>query len=159
MFSLTTGAVLDAMLATFVTSELTLARELYQQLQPEDVVLADSAFGTYADLALVLAAGADGVFRKHHARHTDFRRGKKLGIGEHIVTWLRPAQSASALSEPDFARLPPSLQVREVHLRLVRQGFRTQEIILVATPSTSSPNSTLCAGRRLRSISDISKPL
>ncbi len=133
LFSLTTGAVLDAMLATFVTSELTLARQLYQHLQPEDVVLADSAFGTYADLALVQAAGADGVFRKHHARKTDFRRGQKLGIGDHMVTWLQPAQSTSALSEQDFACLPPTLLVREVHLRLVRKGFRTQEMILVTT--------------------------
>ncbi|MEM6445471.1 MAG: IS4 family transposase [Cyanobacteria bacterium P01_D01_bin.123] len=133
IFSLTTGAVLDAMLAPFVTSELRLARELYHQLQAEDVVLADSAFGTYADLALVLAAGADGVFRKHHARHTDFRRGKKLGIGDHMVTWWRPAPSASAVSEPDFARLPFTLRVREVHLRLVRQGFRTRDLILVTT--------------------------
>ena len=133
IFSLTTGAVLDAMLATFATSELRMARQLYQQLQPEDVVLADSAFGTYADLALVQAAGADGVFRKHHARKTDFRKGKKLGIGDHMVTWLRPPQSASALSEQDFARLPSTLLVREVYLRLVRKGFRTQEIILVTT--------------------------
>ncbi|MEO0803811.1 MAG: transposase domain-containing protein, partial [Cyanobacteria bacterium J06642_2] len=36
LFSLTTGAVLDAMLAPFVTSELRLARELYHQLLPED---------------------------------------------------------------------------------------------------------------------------
>ncbi|MGK7906356.1 MAG: IS4 family transposase [Synechococcus sp.] len=133
MFSLTTGAVLDAMLATFSTSELTLARQLYQQLHAQDVVLADSAFGTYADLALVQAAGADGVFRKQHARKTDFRTGKKLGIGDHIVTWFRPAKSASALAEQDFARLPATLLVREVHLLLYRKGFRPKEIILVTT--------------------------
>ncbi len=133
MFSLTTGAVLDAMLATFSTSELTLARQLYQQLHAQDVVLADSAFGTYADLALVQAAGADGVFRKQHARKTDFCTGKKLGIGDHIVTWFRPAKSASALAEQDFARLPATLLVREVHLLLYRKGFRPKEIILVTT--------------------------
>ena len=133
MFSLTTGAILDAMLATFSTSELTLARQLYQQLHAQDVVLADSAFGTYADLALVQATGADGVFRKQHARKTDFRRGKKLGIGDHIVTWFRPAKSASALAELDFARLPATLLVREVHLLLYRKGFRSKQIILVTT--------------------------
>ena len=133
MFCLSTGAVLEVMMATFSTSELTLARQLYQQLKPEDVVLADSAFGTYADLALVQEAGADGVFRKHHARKSDFRRGKKLGIGDHIVTWSRPAQSSSALSEQEFARLPETLKLREVHLLLYRKGFRPKEIILVTT--------------------------
>jgi len=58
--------------------------------QPDDVVVADSAYGTYVDLALVRSVNADGVFRKHHARHCDFRRGKKLGIGDHIVQWQRP---------------------------------------------------------------------
>jgi len=61
-------------------------------LQPDDVVVADSAYGTYVDLALVRSVNADGVFRKHHARHCDFRRGKKLGIGDHIVQWQRPQQ-------------------------------------------------------------------
>jgi len=37
--------------------------------QPDDVVVADSAYGTYVDLALVRSVNADGVFRKHHARH------------------------------------------------------------------------------------------
>jgi len=62
----------------------------YATLQPGDVVVADSAYGTYVDLALVHSANADAVFRKHHARHCDFRRGKKLGIGDHIVQWQRP---------------------------------------------------------------------
>ena len=133
MFSLTTGAVLDALLATFCTSELVLARQLYQQLQPEDVVWADSAFGTYVDMALVQAVGADGVFRKHHARKTDFRRGNKLGIGDHIVTWHRPQIRPRAMSPEDFARLPETLLVREVHLLIYQKGFRPKQIVLVTT--------------------------
>ena len=133
VFSLTTGVVLDALLATFCTSEIVLARQFYQRLQPDDVVLADSAFGTYVDLALVQAARADGVFRKHHARKTDFRRGKKLGIGDHIVTWSRPRTRPRAMSPEDFSGLPETLRVREVHLLLYKKGFRPQQIILVTT--------------------------
>jgi len=51
-------------------------------LSPGDVALADQAFGTYVDLVLVQSVGADAVFRRHHRRHSDFRRGK-LGIGDH----------------------------------------------------------------------------
>ena len=43
--------------------EWKLARQLYATLQPDDVVVADSAYGTYVDLALVRSATADGVFR------------------------------------------------------------------------------------------------
>jgi hypothetical protein len=89
-FCVTTGAVLAVAMAPFRVSEWRLARQLYQTLCPEDVVVADSAYGTYVDLAGVTARGADAVFRKHHQRRCDFRRGKKLGIGDHIVRWQRP---------------------------------------------------------------------
>jgi len=62
-------------IAAFKVSEWEMSRQLYARLQPEDVVVADSAYGTYVDLVLVQAK-ADAVFRKHHARHCDFRRGK-----------------------------------------------------------------------------------
>jgi hypothetical protein len=78
-FCVPTGAVLEVAIAAFTTSEWELARHLYAKLQPEDVVLADSAYGTYVDLALVRSANADAVFRKHHARHCDFRALQEVG--------------------------------------------------------------------------------
>jgi len=53
---------LEVAVAAFTTSEWKLAR-LYATLQPGDVVVADSAYGTYVDLALVHSANADAVFR------------------------------------------------------------------------------------------------
>ena len=132
-FCVTTGAVLDAAMASFNTSEGQLSRQLYARLTPDDVVVADSAYGTYADLALVKAAGADGVFRKHHARHCDFRRGKKLGIGDHRVVWHRPPKCPQSMSQETFEALPITLEVREVHLRIQQPGFRPTEIIVVTT--------------------------
>ena len=132
MFSLCTGALLDVMIAPFNSSELVLARELYKHLQPEDVALADSAFGTFADMVLVQRVGADAVFRKQHARKTDFRRGKKLGIADHIVTWQKPRQLQS-MSPEAFADLPETLTVREVHFQVYQKGFRPEEIIVVTT--------------------------
>ena len=129
----TTGAVLEVAIAAFNTSEWKLARQLYAMLQPEDVVVADSAYGTYGDLALVHSANADAVFRKHHARKCDFRRGKKLGIGDHIVQWQRPLQCPQSMSLAEFEALPLSIEVREVHLLIQKPGFRPKEMILVTT--------------------------
>ena len=98
---MTTGAVLEVRVAAFTTSEWELARQLYAKLQPDDVVVADSAYGTYVDLALVGSMNADAVFCKHHARHCDFRRGKKLGIGDHKVLWQRPQQRPQSMSSQD----------------------------------------------------------
>lgn len=129
----TTGAVLEVAIAAFSISEWQLSRQLYATLQSEDVVVADSAYGTYVDLALVRSNGADAVFRKHHARQCDFRRGKKLGIGDHIVQWQRPLVCPLSMSMADFEALPESIEVREVHLLLQQPGFRPKEIILVTT--------------------------
>jgi len=129
----TTGAVLEVAVAAFNTSEWQLARQLYATLQPDDVVVADSAYGTYVDLALVRSANADAVFRKHHARGCDFRKGKRLGIGDHIVQWQRPLQCPQSMRGAEFETLPTSMEVREVHLLIPQPGFRPKEMILVTT--------------------------
>lgn len=133
IFSLLTGAVVAASIASFDWSEIVMSRLLYSDLDPEDVLLADQAYGSFVDLASVQQQGADAVFRKHHARQTDFRRGKKLGIGDHLVVWHKPKQCPQHMSESEFAAIPSTMRVREVCLRLHRQGFRDQSIIVVTT--------------------------
>jgi Transposase DDE domain len=133
VFSLMTGAVVAACVSCFKTSEMELSRLLYADLAPGDVALGDRAYGTFTDLALVQAQGADGVFRKHHARHTDFRRGKKLGIGDHAVRWQKPSKSPQQMSEEEFAQLPEFLEVREVSILIRRPGFRDLRIMIVTT--------------------------
>lgn len=118
-------------MAPFNTSEWQLSRQLYASLSPEDVVVADRAYGTYADLALLQMMGADGVFRKHHARKCDFRRGKKLGISDHLIRWQRPLRCPKSMTRGEFETLPTQLAVREVHLLLRRPGFRATELIWV----------------------------
>lgn len=68
MFSLVTGAAMEVLIAGFKTSEVVLARQLYNTLISGEVVLADRAFGTYVDLVLVQSQQADVVFRKHQSR-------------------------------------------------------------------------------------------
>ena len=133
MFSLATGAVMDVLIAVFKTSEVVLARQFYHHLLPGEVLLADRAFGTYVDLVLVQAQQADAVFRKHQSRKSDFRRGKKLGIGDHILTWYKPKRCPNGMKPEEFAALPDQVQVREVHLLIQHKGFRTKEIILITT--------------------------
>ncbi|MFK8182471.1 MAG: IS4 family transposase, partial [Phormidesmis sp.] len=132
-FCVVTGAVLEAAIAPFNTSEWELSRQLYATLAPEDVVVADRAYGSYVDLAWVQQTGADGLFRKHYARKCDFRRGKKLGIGDHLVTWQRPQQCPKSMTREDFEAIPTQLEVREVHLLIRRPGFRPIQVILVTT--------------------------
>ncbi len=75
-FCLLTGAVVSGCIAPKTMSEIVMSRLLYKDLAADDVVMADQAYGSYVDLALIQQQGADGVLRKHHARQTDFRKGR-----------------------------------------------------------------------------------
>lgn len=132
-FSLLTGAVVSASIAPWRTSEIVISRDLYQHLAPGDVLVADQAYGSYMDLAQVQQHQADGVFRKHHARHTDFRRGRKQGRLDHQVLWQKPKQRPENMSPEEFEAIPDTLWVREVILRIPKPGYRDQRIILVTT--------------------------
>lgn len=132
-FSLITGAVVLTRIAAWTTSETELSRSLYSDLTPGDVVMADQLHGNYVDLALMQQQGCDGLLRKHHARKTDFRKGKKHGIGDHQVEWRKPTRCPKHMSPAEFEALPATLQVREVSLRLTRKGWRDQCIIVVTT--------------------------
>ena len=133
IFSLATGGLMELAIATWKTGEVILARQLYQSIFAGDILLADRAFGTYVDLALIRSQGADGVFRKHQSRKSDFRKGKKLGIGDHYLTWLKPQRCPNGMSRKEYALLPEQIQVREVHLLVQQKGFRAKEIIIVTT--------------------------
>ncbi|MCG8363742.1 MAG: IS4 family transposase [Pseudanabaenales cyanobacterium] len=132
-FCLLTGAVVSACIAPKTMSEIVMSRLLYQALFPGDVAMADQAFDSYVDLALIQQQGADGVLRKHHARRTDFRKGRKHGVGDHQVEWRKPTRPPAHMSAHEFAAIPNTLKVREVRLKLSRQGFRDQFIIVVTT--------------------------
>ena len=133
MFSLITAAATLLIIAPWNTSEIVMARQLYEILKPGDVLVADRAYGSYVDLVLVQQRGADAVFRKHHRRNSDFRKGKRLGIGDHIVRWYKPKRRPPHMSEAEFAALPESVLVREVHCLIREPGFRTKEVIVVTT--------------------------
>ena len=133
MFSLSTAAAIGIRIAALNTGEVTLARSLYESLDPGDVALGDRAYGTYADLALVRQKGADGVFRKHQSRKGDFKRGKRLGKGDYLTTWSRPARRPKALSPAEFESLPTTMKVREVHFSVHQKGWRTKSVIVVTT--------------------------
>ena len=132
-FSLVTGALLHERIAHCKTSETEMSRSLYPYLEPKDVAMADQLHGSYVDLALIQQQQADGMIRKHHARKTDFRTGKKNGIGDHQVEWSKPTRCPKHMSKEEFDALPDRMMVREVSLRLTRKGWRDQYIIVVTT--------------------------
>ena len=133
VFSLATAAAIAVRIADFKTSEITLARQWYRTLSVDDIALADRAYGSYVDLALVAAQKADGVFRKHQRRSSDFRRGKRLGRRDHIVTWSKPVSCPNGMTPNEFKALPDTFRVRELHFSIREAGQRTKTVTVVTT--------------------------
>jgi len=136
IFCLATGALMDATISSLCSSEISLFRMLYSLLNPGDVALGDRLFGSYGDIALLSQKGVDSVFRMHHLRKVDFRRGKRLGykgIYDHLVTWKKPRKGTIHLEPELYARLPETMLVREIRYLIHIKGFRTKKVTLVTT--------------------------
>lgn len=136
LFSLATGAVLDAVLGPCRgkgKGEKGLFRKLWSLLKPGDVLLGDRHFCAYFDIAQWLAMGVDFVGRLHQSRRADFSRGKRLGRGDRLVEWLRPKQRPRWLSKRAFRRMPETLTLRLIRVCVELPGFRSQKITVVTT--------------------------
>lgn len=114
------------------TGETALLRQLLEQLQDGDIVLADRYYCSYFMIALFQELGIDFVARLHQARHADFRRGQRLGQGDHLVTWLRP-QKPVWMDQETYDRMPACLQLREVQVQIHEPGFRVESLVVVTT--------------------------
>ena len=114
------------------TGETALFRQLLGQLASGDVVVADRYYCSYFLAALLRTLGVDVVFRLHQRRKYDFRRGRRLGPGDHVVEWRRPERPEWMTAE-EYATIPETLAVREVRVQVEEPGCRVQELILATT--------------------------
>ena len=121
-------------------------RRLFWRLKQGDTVIADRAFCTWFDLARLMARGVQVVVRQHQMRHTDFRRGRRLGRHDHLLLWSRP-QRPGWMSRREYASMPREITVRVVRHQLMEKAHRTRELILVTTllDATAHPKAQLAA--------------
>lgn len=135
LFSLAVGTALDAAFGPYrgkQTGESALFRQLHDRLDPGDILLADRYFCSFWELALVRERGGDVVTRLHQLRKADFRRGRRLGCCDHVVSWTKPARPEWMTPE-EYTRLPETLAVRELRVWVARPGYRTRVLIVATT--------------------------
>ena len=133
LFCLASGALLHFVIGNKHQHEASLARALFKLLAAGDILLADRGFCSFATLQAILGQGADAVLRLHQARPADFRRGRRLGRNERLVTWTKPLQCLKHWDAQEFATLPPTLTLRLLRYRIAVPGFRSEEVVLVTT--------------------------
>ena len=119
------------------TGELALLRELVGQLQPGAVLVADRYYCSYFMIALLMELGIDLVARLHQARDSDVKRGQRLGRGDHLITWTRPARP-EWMDEETYQRMPATLQVRALEVHISQAGFRVEDFMVITTLTDAS---------------------
>jgi len=135
LLSLATGMLVDMAMGPYTgkeTGETALLRQLLDRFEPGGILLADRYYCSYFMIAMLTESGVGLVTRVHQRREVDFRCGRRLGKGDHIVEWTRPAKPAW-MDPQTYDRMPPSIQVREIHVHVNHPGFRTESFVVVTT--------------------------
>ena len=159
LFSLASGALLEHVAGRQTTHDSTLFRELWGKLKKGDIILADRAFCSYGAMAALAHRGIDTVVRLHQLRKSDFRFGRRLGLGDRLVVWTKPKQCPEVWSQDEFARLPEQLPVRLVRTVITAEGFRTRSVLIIPTLTNAEVYPAKCHPRTLRPALEHRTPL
>ena len=114
------------------TGELALMRQLLDQLDEGDILLADRYFCSYFMIALLLERNVDFVARLHHARKEKTYRVKRLGKGDHLVEWSRPSKPPW-MDQATYELMPEVLTLRQIEVQVTEPGFRVESLVVVTT--------------------------
>jgi hypothetical protein len=121
-----TGAVLVAMGCPLFSHEAREMFTLHPMLRRGDVLVADRAFCSYAQIALLMHHGVDVVMRLHQRRPTQ-------ALADYLETWTRPPKRPDWMSESLWQLLPETLNVRIVRYTVNRKGSRTRFVYVATT--------------------------
>jgi Transposase DDE domain len=135
LISLATGVVHDLATGPYKgkeTGETALLRKLLKNLSADEILLGDRYFASFFMLAALIQQDVDGLFRMHQRRKFDFRRGQRLGVEDHVVTWTKP-ERPEWMDEESYIQIPDEMSIRELRINVDQPGFRVNELVLVTT--------------------------
>ena len=133
--SLATAMVLDAAFSEYKgkeTGESALLRKMLGSFDPDDVAVFDRYCCSYMMLALFQQQGVHVCTRINASRIVDFRKGKRLGEYDRLVTWKRP-QRPEWMSKEVYETIPKTMELRMIQYSLVCRGRRSKTITVVTT--------------------------
>jgi len=133
--SLATAAVCNIAIGPYAgkeTGESALLRSQLGSFDPDDVAVFDRYCCSFMMIAQFQQRDVHVCARLHQCRKSDFRRGRRLGKYDHLITWTRPARPAW-MSPEDYDQIPETLTLREIRFNVVIPGRRTTTITVVTT--------------------------
>lgn len=154
LFHAGTGLLMEVAAAPLRTHEMSRLGEVHPGLKPDDILVGDRGFCSFAHLAMLVQGGIHGLFRAHQRQIVDFtpdrphfRPGeeradkglprsrwlRRLGVLDQVVEWIKPKRRPEWMKAEDFDALPKTLVVRELRYEVGGRGFRTRTVTLVTT--------------------------
>ena len=92
----------------------------------------DRYYCSFMMIAALFNQGAQVCARKHHLRHSDFRRGLRLGKYDHLIMWKRPVRP-KWMDKELYDQIPKTLILREIRYWVVEKGRRTKSLTIITT--------------------------
>ncbi len=114
------------------TGESALLRQLLETFAAQDVAVFDRYYCSYMMLALLSLRGVHVCARRFERRRSDFRRGRRLGPGDHLITWTRPKRPPW-MSAEQYDQIPERLTLREVQFQVTVPGCRVKTLTVITT--------------------------
>jgi hypothetical protein len=152
LFHAGTGLLLKVLASPMRTHDMRHAATMHPELEEGDILLGDRAFASFVHLALLFLRNMHGVFRCHQRQIVNFRVNRKhtgknkpkkgmprsryvkrLGRYDQLVEYTKPKDQPKWMDEAEYARLPETVQVRELRFLTPQKGHRTKVITLVTT--------------------------
>lgn len=133
--SLATACLCEMAIAPYEgkeTGEMALLRQMLETFDAKDVVVFDRYYCSYMMLAMLIDHGTHACVRLHPCRSSDFRRGRRLGQDDHLITWYRPARP-QWMSPEQYEKIPEKLDLRELRFNITEPGRRTETMTVITT--------------------------
>ena len=135
ILSLATACALDVAIGPYSgkeTGETALLRSLLGSFSAGDLLVADRYYCSFLMIALLLQRRVEVCARLHQRRRADFRRGRRLGPDDHLITWTKPPRP-EWMDEATYATIPDTLTLREIRYCIVVPGRRVRVLTVVTT--------------------------
>ena len=135
ILSLATAAIHELAIAPYQgkeTGESALLRQSLDALHPGDVAVFDRCLCSFMMLADLRLGDVHFCSRLHNRRPIDFRRGRRLGPDDRLITWVRPKRP-DWMSEEYYARIPQTMTLRQIRFHVTVPGRRTKTLTVVTS--------------------------
>ena len=156
MYDLSSGLLMEAIASPMRTHDLARIAQVHPLLREGDLLMGDTALGSWTHFALLLQGKLHGLMPSHQCRIVDFtpRRAhvrqaevddsnrhrprsrwiRSCGREDQIVEWFKPKIRPRYMSKQDYGALPDSIQVRELRRRVKHPATgRWVELTIVTT--------------------------